>query len=279
MSPHHATTPATVTTTPFSNNSTAATAERRRKRFQQQQPEATTAAVVAAVSKPNLMQQLSCLWKGGPAISPMQADEKDGWGTKKPQAGTTTLRGVKAQESSSTFVDEDSVSDMSDATDDVHLEMPAPDAPPTAWLAYYEQRLQVATEWTERANLYYATGNLHVQCRNVHAATQAFETEAQILQHQGVAGDALVPIYKSLAKLWTVRQPQRALEYYQLALSHCGASSQADGGSEAQAIRHAMGRLLFQTGHSVEQAMQVSIGDKMGRTTSTRRLRRSLSQK
>jgi tetratricopeptide (TPR) repeat protein len=126
-------------------------------------------------------------------------------------------------------------------------------ATPQQWIDHYKVQLHQTKEWTEVANLHYKMGNLYVQSHNYDAATKSFEQEAQTLIQQGITGEALVPIYKSLAKLWQVRQPQKALKYYHNALC-CTKNPE-----EIQAIRHATGRLYFQTGN-LERAMQVSLG-------------------
>ena len=136
---------------------------------------------------------------------------------------------------------------------------PPPQDPFTApqeWIVHYRKQLQnTRLHWTERANLQYRLGHLYAQCHEYEPATTAFEEEAHILQQQqhAACSTLLVPIYQTLAKLWEVRQPRRALQYYETALRH------ADDADERQALRHAMGRLYFQTGN-LERAVQVSIG-------------------
>uniref|UniRef100_A0A7S3L1U6 Uncharacterized protein n=1 Tax=Amphora coffeiformis TaxID=265554 RepID=A0A7S3L1U6_9STRA len=127
--------------------------------------------------------------------------------------------------------------------------------PPAVWLTYYQYRLRHSREWTERANYWYAVGNCHVQLRDYQAATAAFEQEAALLKRRGAPPAALTPIYKSLAKLWTVRQPTTALRYYEQALKTCRTNNDVE---ERQHIRLAMGRLYFCNGN-LERAMQVSI--------------------
>ena len=187
--------------------------------------------------RPRLFQQLSCLWK-----APVGPDD-----------GETRVV-VKAQPSSSTLLVEDweesSSSEQGEQEETVHT-TPNKCASPQEWLTYYKSRIPFATDWTERANLYYTTGHLAVQCQDVLCATHAFEQEAAVLHAQpGVPKSALVPIYTNLAKLWTVRQPNKALHYYRTALSH------ATCPHDMQDIRHAMGRLYFNTGN-LEQAMRI----------------------
>ena len=177
--------------------------------------------------------------------------------------------------STSTFVEEDDDDEEEDWSVDEEpqqlsmpqpqqqLSMPTDTAGPAAWLDYYQQRLTRATEWTEQANLYYAMGNTHVQLQQYEAATRMFEAEAALLTRRGAPPAAILPIYKSLAKLWTVRCPNRALTYYTTALEYCTAN-----GQDAQHIRHAMGRLYFSTGN-LERAMQVSLGITVPTTTTT----------
>lgn len=234
---------------------TSSTTGRRRRRQQQQQQPAV------AVPEKNLLEQLACLWKpASPSLSPPK-DEKKRGGRKA--AGLL----MKSQDSASTFLEEEwsgNEDEDNDVKEKVVLLPPPEDASPRELVEYYEACLNdnINMEWTERANLYYTTGCLHVKLRNYQAATQAFESEARLLKSQGAGPGALVPIYKSLGKLWTVRQPHTALHYYERALECCCDAQ------ESQQIRHAMGRLLFQTGN-LERAMQLTIVGQPKTTTTT----------
>jgi hypothetical protein len=216
-----------------------------------------------------LLQSLRSLWKA-PAEEAL---------LKTPQ-NRRALGDTKQQPSTATFAtcvddDEDETSASTD-NDAVITETAVPttstlpqspvthDASPTALLQHYEARLAHAEsssttmDWTERANLYYTTGCLHATLQHYEPATACFVQEARVLTAHGAPLTARVPIWRTCARLWQLRNPHRALHYYQQALECC-AGAAGDGNDEAEEIRCDMGRLLFQTGH-LEQAMRVSIG-------------------
>lgn len=289
------TTPTTAPSVMSSCSSTTSSSRRRRSLRNDDEEEPQGRAQQPRGSKKNkknVLKQLACLWK-----SPVGPSEKEQDHDSKPQmrkptprmfSSTSTFLGEEEEEEEEDHDDDEEWQDEleddkatfsqheheqqqpqqqrqdDDDDDDVSVPPPLPDetAPPTEWLRYYAHRLRHATEdddWTERANLYYAVGNCHVRLRHHGAATEAFEREAALLRRHGAPGEALAAVYRSLGRLWTVPGPARALSYYRTALEHCRDAGTNTSSAEAREIRHAMGRLYFQTG-DLERAVQVSIG-------------------
>jgi tetratricopeptide (TPR) repeat protein len=197
------------------------------------------------------MQSLRGLWKAAPTT---KAKHRRTLG--QAQTSTATL--------ATTVLEEEEDETSASSTHDVALQETPPAEPqsPAQVLQHLEARLLLqadeSMEWTEVANLYYTTGCVHANLQHYEQATDCFTQEARVLVTQGgCRSAALVPIWRSCARLWQLRSPHRALYYYQQALDCCADTNEDD---EADEIRCDMGRLLFQTGH-LEQAMRVSIGN------------------
>lgn len=241
--------------------------------------------------KKNVWQHLSCLWKApigceddddeevivewshcGKASSSISPPHNNDNNTNNYYSAYNSIPTMKPQASASTFIMGNDEDDEDEEDAGVVEEFYEDDMVPENFhhLQFNDDNNNDHVlsndddDWTERANAYYAAGHAYAAEGNLEAATRAFCAEAALLQVHGAAASVVASIYSSCARLWTVRQPSRALGFYQHALTLLSSEHENTTTTttedknikeERQAIQHAMGRLYFQTGN-LEQAMQ-----------------------